>query len=144
MDGEIKKSNESLLHEEIRCHEINEDAEIIYAHNVEKGFYDHAEFNVGEKLMLMVSELGEALEAHRKGRFANLKKLDGVILDSLDNEEFKWRFQQNIKDTYEDELADVYIRLLDHAGSLGIDFESHIKLKNRYNSLREYKHGKKY
>jgi NTP pyrophosphatase (non-canonical NTP hydrolase) len=49
-----------------------------------------------------------------------------------------------IKDTVEDELADVIIRTLDLCGYLGIDIEKHVELKMRYNESREYKHGKNY
>jgi NTP pyrophosphatase (non-canonical NTP hydrolase) len=44
----------------------------------------------------------------------------------------------------EDELADIMIRVMALAAYKGINLESHIKAKMRYNSLREYKHGKKY
>ena len=51
---------------------LNELSEEIYQNNKEKGFWDNKR-NVGEMLMLVTSELGEAMEAHRKGRFANLE-----------------------------------------------------------------------
>lgn len=82
--------------------------------------------NIGELLMLIVSELGEALEAHRKGRFAVVSK----YLYSLDDFIEKLGgphqvllceyFTTNIKDTFEDEIADVFIRLFDLCGYLGI------------------------
>jgi len=86
----------------------------------DKGFWDK-ERNVGELLMLTTSELGEALEAHRKGRFG-LKQ----------------------KDTFEDELADCFIRLFDICGGLGIDIETQIKWKLNYNKTRPRLHGKQY
>jgi len=47
----------------------------IHFNNVEKGFWEDKETkNVGEVLMLCVSELSEALEAHRKDKFANVKQ----------------------------------------------------------------------
>jgi len=39
-------------------------------------------------------------------------------------------------------MADIVIRVMDLCAFKGIDLESHIKAKMRYNSLREYKHGK--
>lgn len=112
---------------------LNELAEEIYQNNKEKGFWDK-ERNVGEMLMLVTSELGEAMEAHRKGRFANLEAY----------EEFSEDFEDAIKDTFEDEIADSVIRLLDMCGGLGIDIDTHIRLKLEYNKTRERLHGKSY
>lgn len=53
-------------------------------------------------------------------------------------------FETDIKDTFEDEIADCFIRLFDLCGRYKIDIESHIKAKMKYNSLREKLHGKKY
>jgi len=86
----------------------------------EKGFWDQ-DRNVGEMLMLIVSELGEAIEAHRKGDRGLLKK-----------------------DTFEDELADTAIRLFDMCGGLKIDLEKQIEWKMSFNRTREAKHGKNY
>jgi len=48
-----------------------------------------------------------------------------------------------VKDTFEDELADTIIRILDLCGYLGIDIDEHINLKMAYNRERPYKHNKK-
>lgn len=45
---------------------------------------------------------------------------------------------------FEFEMADICIRVFDMCGWKGIDLESHIAAKMRYNSLRPHKHGKKY
>jgi len=94
----------------------------IYLQNKAKGFWD-AERNVGEMLMLVTSELAEALEFHRKGKFV---------------EGDQW------KDTFEEEIADAFIRLFDLCGGLDIDIAKMIQLKLEYNKQRPYKHGKKY
>jgi len=91
-----------------------------YKSSKEKGFWDK-ERNVGEALMLIVSELGEAIEAHRHGK--------------LGLEE---------KDTFEDELADTAIRLFDLCGGLNIDLERQIEWKMEFNKSREVRHGKAY
>ena len=70
------------------------------------------------------------MEAHRKGRFANLEAYE--------------EFEDAIKDTFEDEIADSVIRLLDMCGGLGIDIDTHVRLKLEYNKTRERLHGKKY
>lgn len=99
-----------------RCHEAAK----------AKGFWD-TERNEGEALMLVVSELGEAQEAHRKGRWASLSAYE--VEGATDpNETFECRryaanrsFEDNIKDTVEDELADAYIRICDFIGGFKID-----------------------
>jgi len=53
-------------------------------------------------------------------------------------------FRDTIKDTFEDELADVQIRLADLSGWLGINLQRHTELKAEYNSGREHMHGKKF
>ncbi len=100
METETKRTlNEWSTH----CHRIAK----------EKGFWDK-ERNVGEALMLIVTELAEAMEAHRKQDQPNFKE----------------------------ELADVFIRLFDLCGGLGIDIEKEIVLKSEHNKNRPYKHGK--
>src|SRR3990167_7161140 len=85
------------------CHEIA----------VSKGFWEK-DRNICEALMLIVTELAEAMEAHRK----------------QDHENFK------------EELADSFIRLLDLCGGLNIDMEEEIEKKSHKNKDRPYKHGK--
>ena len=86
----------------------------------ENGFWAKKR-NVGEMLMLIVSELGEAIEAHRKGDFG-----------------------LELKDTFEDELADTAIRLFDLCGGLEIDLEKQMKWKINFNKSRKKRHGKAY
>ena len=130
----------------------------IHANAVAKGFYDDAPA-VGTQLMLVVSELGEALEAHRKGKWVNLKymierqkELLASIPKDLSEPEYIAEinrvkanlFQLHIKDTVEDELADALIRILDLAESLKIDLEWFVLQKMEYNKTRERLHGKAY
>jgi NTP pyrophosphatase (non-canonical NTP hydrolase) len=117
----------------------------------EKGFWD-TERNVSEMLMLIVSEVAEAQEALRKNHYSNQEVVDSLAQDlELDktDEEFllktlvwKGKFEDNIKSTFQDEIADVAIRLFDLCGGMGIDLQKHIELKMKYNSMRGYKHGK--
>lgn len=133
--------------------EIKKTAEEIYQNNVKHGFWDK-ERNFGEMLMLVTSELAECLEADRKNRSADLdafekrlKELESTpaLAEHLGvKDPFKHCFEQFIKDTYEDELADAIIRLLDISHGLTVDIEKHIELKMKYNSMRERMHGKKY
>ncbi len=80
---------------------------------VEKGFWDEKR-NIGEALMLIVTELAEAMEAHRH----------------QDHENFR------------EELADTFIRLFDLCGGLEIDIQQEIEKKSEKNKKRPYKHGK--
>lgn len=73
------------------------------------GFHDK-KIDLEQSVMLIVSEIGEAIEADRSSTHAVESPLgckDGS-------------FEFCIKDTYEDEVADVFIRLFDLAGYFGI------------------------
>ena len=115
-----------------------------------KGFYDK-EKNTGEMLCLIHSEVSEALEADRKNFYTNISeiKLKGLAdanfgASFCQEDVFKDFFTNCVKNTFEDELADVIIRVLDLCAFKNIDIESHIKAKMRYNSSRELMHGKNY
>lgn len=89
------------------------------------GFHEE---EVSEKhcLVLVISELIEALEAYRKGNclYENEDKYMDVqskINDCYNNSVVKECFEKYIKDTFEDELADTVIRLLDLAGYKDFD-----------------------
>ena len=120
---------------------INDTAKAIHSINIEKGFWEKPR-NKGELLMLVVSELAEALEADRKNRYST--NTISEIAALADDEDFKLEFTSHIKDTFEDEIADAVIRLFDMSAGLGIDLEKHIKAKLRYNASRPKMHGKKY
>ncbi len=136
--------------------EIKSTIEQVGANAKAKGFWDK-ERNVGEMLMLIVSELGEALDAHREGKRADLKEYKERIIEvgktfngsEEAREDFLAHyamdlFKHRIKDTLEDELADAIIRIFDTCAYLEIDLETHIGLKMKYNTTREKLHGKKY
>jgi NTP pyrophosphatase (non-canonical NTP hydrolase) len=135
--------------------EINKIAQEIHSINIEKGFWeDRATKNIGEMLMLIVSELAEALEAHRKGhKSCSTEEFDKSIQAAnsapmanteISTEEWKRIFEEKVKNSFEDELADTVIRVLDVCAGMGIDLEWHISQKMKYNRLRPYKHGKAY
>jgi NTP pyrophosphatase (non-canonical NTP hydrolase) len=128
--------------------EIKQISEEIYDNNIAKGFYEKP-VEVGTRLMLITSELAEALESDRKGKWlgASDSNVGAAIKNTLSNENIEWDeklFETRVKDTVEDEIADAAIRLFDFAEHYGIDLEWHIAQKMRYNKLRPYKHGKKY
>ena len=81
----------------------------------EKGFWEK-DRNIGEALMLIVTELAEAMEGYR----------------------------HQDHDNFREELADTFIRLFDLCGGLGIDLEKQIEWKMSFNKTREKLHGKTY
>lgn len=121
------------------CNGLNESAKIILENNIEKGF-NNPNYNIGELLMLITSELGEALESHRQDKLSDWDSYNKDIDKLGENESFRI----HIKDTFEDEIADAIIRLLDLSARLNIDLEKHINAKVMYNKSRPYLHGKKY
>lgn len=127
---------------------LNQLRDEIHANAKEKGFCDSKK-EVGTMLMLIVSELAEALEADRTGDFCDFskyeeckKEMDVGIRTSEEIE--KYAFEKYIKNTFEDELADVIIRTLSICGYWGIDIERNVLAKMRYNKTREKMHSKKY
>lgn len=104
----------------LKCWDISE----------EHGFHDdQTQQHPAIKLALIVSEIGEAVEAHRKGNHFINKECHFV------------------KDALEDELIDSVIRIFDMWISLGHtpdEFEMWINEKMRYNNSREKMHGKNY
>lgn len=135
---------------------INELSKQVHQNAKNKGFFEK-EKNIGEMLALIHSEVLEALEADRKDRYYNPESgyvvgkdlsLNGSkwAFDVVAENEEAWKnwFVSEVKNTFQDELADIVIRVMDLAAFKGIDLESHIKAKMRYNSMREKYHGKKY
>ncbi len=96
----------------------NKLTEKAHSNAVKHGFWEE-KHNSEHCLMLIITEISEAVEAHRKGRlpdFDAFDKYDGGISDDE-------CFERFIKDSVADEMADVAIRLFDLAGALGIDFD---------------------
>lgn len=76
------------------------------------GFHDE-EHSDEHYMMLVVSEIGEMVEADRKNRHANLAGFEKCVGLTWDD-----RFKDYVKDSFEDELADVVIRLFDYLGTI--------------------------
>lgn len=174
-----------------------------YQNAVKHGFYEEGT-DVYHYMMMFVSELGEVVNADRKGKYADRTMFENNFYRSITDTEGHWIscYETFIKDTVEDELADAVIRLLSFAGwqnyeidnslfskesfddfierfkdnrmttllfciimglndedinlsdtlyfiislshMLSIDIFWYIGQKMKYNSMRPYKHGKKY
>lgn len=124
--------------------DLNKISNAIHKGNVKQGFYDEPK-SIPELLCLIHSELSEALESDRKDRKCSLSTNSLLtLIKTNDTGYYKNQFKLEVKDTFEDEIADALIRLFDLCGYLNIDIDKHITAKLKYNSLREYKHGKRY
>jgi len=88
----------------------------------EHGWWDRPR-STGEVLMLMVTELAEAMEAYRVGNPPSEKIPPFTQL--------------------EEELADCLIRMLDFAAAEELDIEGALAAKAAYNANRPYRHGNK-
>lgn len=88
----------------------------IHKNAVNKGFWDE-ELPPSHYQGMIVSELGEMINAHRAGLITKVD-LDELI-NETDDEKFKKRFEEEVKNNYEDEGADVVIRALDALANNG-------------------------
>ena len=98
---------------------FNSIAEDIWQTCEEKGFHEPIDPELllkGLRLMLIVGEVSEAMEAIRKGDVEH----------------------------HNEEVADVAIRLLHYAHCEGIDLDAEVQRKMETNAGRPYKHGKKF
>lgn len=85
-----------------------------------KGFWDETPPQ-GQQLMLVISELAEALEAHRKGKVCTIGASSSVFQADMHPDLFPAEFLTYVKDTVGDEMADAYIRLCDFIGGFAIE-----------------------
>lgn len=120
---------------------INEMVQKAHKNAVTKGFCDD-EVNIERCLLLIISEVVEAAEAFRKKIQAFIIETDYEEKIQAEPDKFSLIFEKDIKDTLEDELTDIVIRVGTLCGQLDIDLESHIKAKMAYNKTRPYRHGK--
>jgi NTP pyrophosphatase (non-canonical NTP hydrolase) len=101
-----------------------------------------------EKISLISSELGEATEAVRLGKFFGGGEEGITELKKMLNGESQGMYVPayitHLKDTFEDEISDSFIRLFDLCEKMEIDIETFIQLKLEYNKSRGVKHGKKF
>lgn len=125
---------------------INSLCKLAHENAVSKGFYERKR-ELPELLMLINSELCEAMEAERNGfkvepirqRWAQ----DYAEYENWDSD-CVIGFKDDMRGTIEEEIADACIRIFDLCGYYGIDLESWIKAKMAYNATRPMKHNKAY
>jgi len=123
---------------------MNELAKLIHQNAKEKGFFDK-EKNIGEMLCLIHSEVSEALEADRNDNYCSLDESKmNVLMGWVDDKDFEHNYKCFVKGSFEEEMADIIIRVLDLCAFKRIDIDRHVRAKMRYNSMRKKYHGKKY
>lgn len=98
-----------LNHLAVECHAANQ----TWWHDPATG--ERLTRNKGELLMLIVSEIAEAMEGERKG----------LMDDKLPHRKMA-----------EVELADALIRIFDYAGAYGFDLDGAVAEKREYNAKR--------
>jgi len=116
---------------------LNELSAAIHENNISKGFYEK-EKNIGEMLALIHSEVS-------KNQYSSLSESQmNVLMGWSLSKDFIKDYKRLVKGSFEEEMADIIIRVLDLCAHKKINIEQHIAAKIRYNAAREYKHGKKY
>jgi NTP pyrophosphatase (non-canonical NTP hydrolase) len=113
----------------------------VHQNSVDHGFWEASD-NIGEKLMLIVSEAAEALEAYRDGEMDLRlieKRPDDVMKITGQRVAYGWRKPEG----FPAEIADIVIRCMDLAGWLGFDLGAVVELKMAYNKTRPHLHGRK-
>ncbi len=118
---------------------LNAAAREIHQNAVNHGWWDDTR-SFPEILALVHSELSEALEEYRDGR----PMVYADNLDTLTRVTDPQAFRPTDKpEGIAIELADAVIRILDYCGHAGIDLDTAIRVKHRYNLTRAYRHGGK-
>lgn len=120
---------------------LNQLAADIHAENVAKGF-DVTDKPFAQTCMLIVTEVAEAVEADRIGKYAAADDAQ-FMLETCERIPIEGLFELRIKDTLEDELTDALMRTLDLMSARGIDIDAHLALKRGYNKTRPHMHGGK-
>ena len=102
----------------------NELRDKAYQSAMEHGFYDkkHSDEHY---IMQIICEIAEMVEANRRGNFADVEAFKKS--DTVNDSDFKDKFNRFIKDTMEDEMADVAINVLSYSGLKGYEIDSTIQ-----------------
>ena len=111
--------------------DLNKLSNLAYNIACEHGFHDE-EHSDEHYLMLVITEISEAVNADRKNNHADVEHFNKM----LDTEIIHWKtaFERCIKDSVEDEFADIIIRLLDFARviNMNIDISYNINYSKEY------------
>ena len=114
------------------CAGLGHGQDLVREINIDKGWVDPEapSRDFGTMTALLVSEVGEFVEAHRHPDGPNSpcdkRLVDGAMLSKQ-----------------AEELADIQVRLFDMASEMGVDLASAFDAKVRYNATRPLRHGGK-
>lgn len=105
--------------------ELNELSKKAYKWSKDHGFWTDTT-SVNHAMAMIVTEIAEVIEADRYGRNAKVKSFKNSVygLDPKGNQDM-WNeaFKAYIKDTVQDEMADIIIRIMDLGGRMNIQWE---------------------
>lgn len=128
---------------------LNNLATAAHSAAVDKGFYQR-DRDLPELCMLIVTELAEAVESDRDERmgYDSVKRLNRLAsmytASDWTKAETVEGFRHDVCGSVPEEIADAFIRLFDLCGFYGIDIDSMVAAKMKYNATRPPKHGKAY
>lgn len=120
----------------------------VHQNAVDHGWHEK-ERAFGEEIALCHSELSEALEEFRKGKKPNETYYKCTRKDNstcAGHGEMSYMCEgccDRKPEGIPSELADVIIRIFDMCGRYGIDMETMLIEKHKFNRSRPYKHGGK-
>lgn len=114
----------------ITSEQLNRLRDEAYATACNKGFHDEKKSDE-HYLMLVITEIAEAVQADRKGRRADRERYDYAVDRGMCND-IEECFERYIKNSIEDELADIVIRLLDFCGMNGYSFDYRLITPEEY------------
>jgi hypothetical protein len=130
---------------------LNELAKKIHSNAKAKGFYDDENEDgfLQHQLFEIKKELGEASEAHKKQKLADVQAFQDSINqyfgedkigfeDKISAGAWNERFEHFVKDTFEDELCDVKVRILDFAGHQKLDLDCSISIYDSFKMKSKY------
>lgn len=89
-------------------------------------------------LMLIITEIAEAVQADRKYRHAFKDKFLASLKPEDDGDMFSMLYEQYIKNSVEDELSDILIRCLDLAALRGISLDGVTEMTQKTFHVRDY------
>ena len=103
----------------ITAKQLNRLRDEAYATACNKGFHDEKHSDE-HYLMLVITEIAEAVQADRKRLYADKDKFDYAVDRGAYDCEIA--YEMYIKGSVEEELADIIIRMLDYCGMRKIEF----------------------
>ena len=112
----------------MKSQDFNSLSESIFRINKENGWHE-AHRRDNQYLILIKSEAFEAFEALRSKRFSNAMQAK-IEFNYYSNNGFfsEALFKSQFKDTFEDEIADIVVRILDFAASKKWQFKGEVKV----------------